>query len=230
MEETIECPEFPCNLPPNSVLVFGGSFNPVHVGHLAILKALLILPGNPLILVIPAGLSPFKSEENQLPSVLRWQLLQAGLPTHPRVQLLDWELTQVGPSYSYQTWQKLAEVYPDKTWIWVLGTDTFAEFDRWHQAHELLQGIRLLVIQRRGYGCEMFSGWGPLLRLLPSGSCSPHAHQLEYNGDWLACRWQLSLPEANSTAIRQGMAPPEWLIPSTVSILQNVFTQRKWCP
>ncbi|MEC8542205.1 MAG: nicotinate-nicotinamide nucleotide adenylyltransferase [SAR324 cluster bacterium] len=126
-------------LPQRSILVFGGSFNPVHQGHLELITNLLKLRGEPEILVIPAAQSPFKSREDLIPAEIRWRLLEIALPKNPRLHLLDNEVNRSGISYSYETWQQLCEEYRPENWFWVFGSDTFAEFDRWHRADEFVK-------------------------------------------------------------------------------------------
>ncbi|MGB0297518.1 MAG: nicotinate-nicotinamide nucleotide adenylyltransferase, partial [bacterium] len=130
-------------LPPRSILVFGGSFNPVHQGHLELIKNLLKLGGEPEILVIPAAQSPFKSREDLIPAEIRWRLLENALPKNPRLHLLNNEVNRSGLSYSYETWQQLCEQYRPENWFWVIGSDTFAEFDRWYRVDEFVKKIQL---------------------------------------------------------------------------------------
>ena len=212
------------NLPLKSILVFGGSFNPVHQGHIKLIKNLLRLGGEPQILVIPAAQSPFKSREDLIPAETRWQLLEIAMPKNPRLHLLSTEVNRSGLSYSYETWQQLCEQYRPENWFWVIGSDTFAEFDRWYQADEFVKKIQLIIVKRKEEKAgDVSAFWGPLTRLFPVGQNSMDEKEFWHDGERIATCLDFDLPAVSSSEIRKGKSGTQWIVPSTRFILQSAL-------
>ncbi|MGA0190411.1 MAG: nicotinate (nicotinamide) nucleotide adenylyltransferase [bacterium] len=211
-------------LPLRSILVFGGSFNPVHQGHIELIKNLLKLGGVPEILVIPAAQSPFKSREDLIPAETRWQLLEIALPKNPRLHLLNIEVNRSGLSYSYETWQQLCEQYRPENWFWVIGSDTFAEFDRWYRADEFVKKIQLIIVKRKEERVRDVSAfWSPLTRLFPVGQNSMDEKEFWHDGQRIATSLDFDLPAVSSSEIRKGKSKTHWIVPSTRLILQSAL-------
>jgi nicotinate (nicotinamide) nucleotide adenylyltransferase len=131
-----------------TVAVFGGSFNPVHEGHLAIVRALAADPEVQRVLVVPAHRSPFKGAGAPLPAALRWEMLRRALAGLPRVALSDVELHRPPPSYTVDTLHALAAWLPGARLMFALGWDAFAEFRGWYRAAEILSLAGLVVFDR----------------------------------------------------------------------------------
>ncbi|MBT6727823.1 MAG: nicotinate (nicotinamide) nucleotide adenylyltransferase [Deltaproteobacteria bacterium] len=211
-------------LPLRSILVFGGSFNPVHQGHIELIKNLLKLGGEPEILVIPVAQSPFKSREDLIPAETRWQLLGVALPKNPRLHLSNIEVNRSGLSYSYETWQQLCEQYRPENWFWVIGSDTFAEFDRWYQADEFVKKIQLIIVKRKEKKAgDVSAFWGPLTRLFPVGQNSMDEKEFWHDGERIATCLDFDLPAVSSSEIRKGKSGTQWIVPSTRFILQSAL-------
>ena len=212
------------NLPLRSILVFGGSFNPVHQGHIKLIKNLLRLGGEPQILVIPAAQSPFKSREDLIPAETRWQLLEIAMPKNPRLHLLNIEVNRSGLSYSYETWQQLCEQYRPENWFWVIGSDTFAEFDRWYRADEFVMKIQLIIVKRKEERVRDVSAfWSPLTRLFPVGQNSMDEKEFWHDGQLIASCLDFDLPAVSSSEIRKGKSETQWIVPSTRIVLQSAL-------
>jgi nicotinate-nucleotide adenylyltransferase len=139
---------------PPDFVVFGGSFNPLHTGHVEIVRQLAGLPGVAQVLVIPAGQSPFKPGAPLLPADLRYRMICAATAGMARVAVLDCELRRLPPSYTVDTLAELRQVYPEaRLWL-ALGMDVYSTFAAWHQAAALLEIAGLLVFAREGAGAE----------------------------------------------------------------------------
>ena len=211
-------------LPPGSILVFGGSFNPVHQGHLELIENLLKLGGEPEIFVIPAAQSPFKSKEDLIPAEIRWRMLEIALPKNSRLHLLNDEINRSGLSYSYETWQQLCEQYRSENWFWVIGSDTFAEFDRWHRVDKFVMKIQLIIVKRKEERVHNVSAfWSPLMRLFPVGQNSMNEKEFSHEGQRIANCLDFDLPMVSSSEIRRGKSETQWIVPSTRLILQSVL-------
>ena len=185
---------------------------------------MLKLGGEPEILVIPAAQSPFKSREDLIPAEIRWRLLEIALPKNPRLHLLDNEVNRSGLSYSYETWQQLCEQYRPENWFWVIGSDTFAEFDRWYRVDEFVMKIQLIIVKRKEERVQDVSAfWSPLMRLFPVGQNSMNEKEFSHEGQRIANCLDFDLPMVSSSEIRRGKSETQWIVPSTRLILQSVL-------
>lgn len=128
--------------------LFGGSFNPVHAGHVEIVRQLSRLPGVDQVLVVPAGQSPFKPNILLLPADLRHRMVRDSVGGMERVAVLDWEVRRPPPSYSVDTVTALRHIYPTARLWFAMGADAFAGFAQWHRAADLLTLAGLLVFPR----------------------------------------------------------------------------------
>jgi nicotinate (nicotinamide) nucleotide adenylyltransferase len=138
-----------------SFALFGGSFNPVHSGHVEVIRQLSELPGIDQVLVIPAGQSPFKRDAQMLPADLRYRMVRDSIGGMERVAVLDWELRRPPPSYTVDTVTALRQSYPAAQLWLAMGSDVFAGFAGWHRAADLLDLAGLLVFPRaEGPGSE----------------------------------------------------------------------------
>ena len=153
--------------PDKPVVLFGGSFNPVHRGHLAIIRGLAALPDFDEVLVIPARKSPFKPGVDLLPDTLRYEMLSKCLAGMEKVSLLDVELRRPAPSYTMDTLKELQGLRPGKAFFLALGWDAFEGFSRWHQAGAILEACGLLVFGRAQMQQEMPESLGEMTRWLP---------------------------------------------------------------
>jgi nicotinate-nucleotide adenylyltransferase len=157
--------------------ILGGSFNPVHVAHVAFAEALARLPEITQVLAIPAALNPLKEAGALLPEQLRWRMVRAALEPVPKVSLLDIELARGAPSYTIETVHALRTAYPGAAFDVALGWDALRDFSRWRGAEELLELAGLIVVPRSGAdgGPADFAEWVKCLpapwiaRLRPQG-------------------------------------------------------------
>ena len=127
--------------------LFGGSFNPVHVGHMELIEAVL-RGGADHVFVIPASRSPFKGEQQLLPAPLRYRMLRAALGGMSRVSVLDLEIDRPAPSYTIDTVQALAAWVPRARLSLVMGADAFQGFAEWRHAASILARADLLLFAR----------------------------------------------------------------------------------
>jgi nicotinate (nicotinamide) nucleotide adenylyltransferase len=128
------------------VAVFGGSFNPVHLGHVELIDAALAVVDH--VLAVPAGRSPFKGEQQLLPGDLRYRMLRAALRGKSRVSVLDWELRRPLPSYTVDTLEALAAWLLQARLSLLMGADAYRGFAEWRQAGRILERADLLLFAR----------------------------------------------------------------------------------
>ena len=136
--------------------LYGGTFDPIHLGHIHVITELLKRNVVDQLLVIPAG-EPRLRENAPLASGAdrraMCQLAISELPTElrSRVQVNPIEILRMGPSYTIDTVEAVKQAYPEDELVLIVGTDAYAKLDQWHRVDELMKLVTLEVIQRPGY-------------------------------------------------------------------------------
>ena len=141
--------------------LFGGTFNPVHIGHLR--AALEVKEGFDLdqVILIPAALPPHKMPGDVADAADRLHMLNQALEDSPGLTISDVELKRSGPSYTIDTVQHFKHTLPDQSRIYlIMGMDAFLEIDTWKSYDELLLQIPFIIINRPKSGSAVSdSGW-----------------------------------------------------------------------
>lgn len=127
---------------------FGGSFDPIHAGHLAIIDLLLERRLAAVVHVVPARQAPLRREAAVEPAAVRLELVKVALGEQPQVVVEDLEVNQGGPRYTVATLTRLVAAYPGDRWRLVLGADQAAMFDRWREPQRLLILADPVVVAR----------------------------------------------------------------------------------
>ena len=133
--------------------LFGGTFNPVHLGHLR--AAVEVRQGFELdeIFLIPAALPPHKVPGDVAASVDRLNMLNLALGSDAGLKVSNVELNRSGPSYTIDTVQHFKQTLPAESRLFlIMGLDAFLEIDTWKSYRELLTQIPLIVINRPNAG------------------------------------------------------------------------------
>ena len=129
----------------------GGTFDPVHLGHLRVAEEAIEALGLDVVLFVPAALPPHKVGKKILSFEHRWRMLKAATDSHPRFEVSDVEQQLVGKSYTVVTLTKLCEVYGNEVKLFfILGMDAFFELDTWWHFKELFNLARMVVLRRPG--------------------------------------------------------------------------------
>jgi nicotinate-nucleotide adenylyltransferase len=131
------------------VALIGGSFDPVHCGHLAMGHAALDQLGVDEVWFIPSAITPLKSA-SCTPAKIRLSLLKKALKNEPRFKICDVDLKRSGQSYTVDTLKILKQRYPDVEWTWILGADQAQQFHLWKDPEELLKLARFAAVEREG--------------------------------------------------------------------------------
>lgn len=131
--------------------VFGGSFNPIHIGHLALANYLCENDYVDELWFLVSPQNPFKQNQSLLADDLRLKLVQAAIKDYPRFRASDFEFSLSKPSYTVTTLNKLSETYPDRDFYLIIGADNWAAFDRWKSPEEIISKFHVLVYPRLGY-------------------------------------------------------------------------------
>ena len=129
--------------------IFGGSFNPPHVGHMAAAKAALVDLGLDRMIIMPAFQPPHKVFSAHTPSPEhRLRMLRLACQGEAALQVSDLELSRGGISYTYETVEALRQQYPDSELFLLMGSDMFLHFLNWKHTERILNQATLAVFYR----------------------------------------------------------------------------------
>ena len=136
--------------------IYGGTFDPIHLGHLHVITQLIEKNLVDQLLVVPAGMPLLRENAPIATGQQRramCQLALADLPTEVanKVQVNPIEILRTGPSYAIDTVEAVAQNYPDDTIVLVIGQDAADKLEQWHRIDELRAMVEFLVIGRPGF-------------------------------------------------------------------------------
>jgi nicotinate-nucleotide adenylyltransferase len=130
------------------VAVFGGSFNPVHYGHLLLADEIVELVGVDRVLFVPAAQPPHKPAAHLGPAADRFAMVRLAIAGHPRLAVSDVELQRAGPSYTVDTLEALRRSGDDL--FLLVGSETFLDLLTWREPARIAQLARLVIVPRAG--------------------------------------------------------------------------------
>ncbi|HEY0257518.1 MAG TPA: nicotinate-nucleotide adenylyltransferase [Candidatus Methylacidiphilales bacterium] len=128
--------------------IYGGTFDPVHTGHLLLARDALEQARLDAVLFVPCGQSPHKSRRPRATDAQRLALLRLGLRGEPRFWLTRCELDRPAPSYAIETAVEIREAFPRAELFWLIGTDQLIALDKWHRADDLRRLVKFVLLQR----------------------------------------------------------------------------------
>ena len=131
---------------------YGGSFNPIHNGHIALARRFLEDMKLDEVWFVVSPQNPFKRESNDLlDNQLRLQIVQTAIAHEPRFHATDYEFRLPTPSYTWRTLQHLAQDEPEREFTLLIGADNWASFNRWNHHEDILAHHRIAVYPRRHF-------------------------------------------------------------------------------
>ena len=130
--------------------VFGGTFDPIHMGHLIVAEDARAALELDKVLFIPAGQPWFKSYRHITEAHHRLTMVRLAVEGNPSFGVTDIEIRRTGPSYTVDTLTELRGQYPDAEFIVILGVDALREIDRWHQPRKLFELASVVGMARPG--------------------------------------------------------------------------------
>lgn len=204
------------------VAVFGGTFDPVHCGHLRTAMELDDLIGADRTLLIPAARPPLRPPPIASPEA-RLEMVRAAAAGIPGMEVDDRELRRAGPSWTVDTLASLRAEYPDAALCLMLGSDAVQSLESWHRWEEIPQLAHLVVAQRPG---AEFTLPPAVLSAAAKGWIDAAALRESPAGGIVVCA--TSQLEISSSRIRQLAASGQslrWLVPE---IVEQVIEENGW--
>ncbi|KUK73751.1 MAG: Nicotinate-nucleotide adenylyltransferase [Clostridiales bacterium 38_11] len=196
--------------------IMGGTFDPIHFGHLVIANEVLNLFDLDRIIFVPTGTPPHKTSKGLTTSYHRYMMTQFATMTHPFFDVSDFEIRNDEISYTIDTLQHFRDSYPNSKFYFITGTDAVLELSTWKDPEGMLKIFTFIAVNRPGYVIENLDD---KLRELAD----------RYNGEIYAVNApQLQI---SSTDIRNRISngrPIKYLLPETVElyILKNRLYQK----
>jgi nicotinate-nucleotide adenylyltransferase len=130
--------------------LFGGSFDPVHLGHLLVAQAAMEELALGRLFFIPAAQSPFKPESKPAPASIRLQLLRLALAGKTNCEIDEQEIRRGGISYTIETLRDYVQRFPHTELFYLIGADNAAKLNEWRAANELAELAEFVAIPRPG--------------------------------------------------------------------------------
>lgn len=186
------------------ILLYGGTFDPPHWGHINNLRAAMQAVQPDKVIVMPAGIPPHKAA-SATPGSLRLQMCRCFLQLGEQVEISDWEITHEGKSYTVNTLRMLHSTYPDAQLYLTVGSDMLTSFRTWREWQSILQLATLVVESREADDAAMLAEFADSL-------C----------GDGARILFARAKPvPMSSSEIRQGSAGSEAVPPEVWQIISS---------
>ncbi|NQY73677.1 MAG: nicotinate (nicotinamide) nucleotide adenylyltransferase [Candidatus Margulisbacteria bacterium] len=134
--------------------VFGGSFDPVHIGHLTVAQDAFDQLDLDRLIFIPAWISPHKQDRHPIDGKYRLEMLKLATKDDFRFDVSDIEITRGGVSYSFDTIQQVKVEYPNSDVFFIIGLDTVVDLHRWYRVDELFESCTVIPFGRGGESPE----------------------------------------------------------------------------
>jgi nicotinate-nucleotide adenylyltransferase len=131
--------------------LFGGSFDPIHIGHLLIARHVAETLGLDRVVLMPSPHPPHKPRESLLPASHRLEMVRRAIAGEPSFGVSDWEMTRHGPRYTIETVEHFrGEWGADVEVCWLVGSDSLGELHTWKDVGRLVERCRIVTVPRPG--------------------------------------------------------------------------------
>ena len=129
--------------------IFGGSFNPIHNGHISLARQLKEAACLDEVWLMVSPQNPMKRQADLLSDEARLLMARLALENEPGIVASDYEMHLPKPSYTWLTLQALSRDFPDRQFVLMIGGDNWAIFDKWYHSADILQNHQIVVYPRR---------------------------------------------------------------------------------
>ena len=128
--------------------IFGGSFNPIHNGHISLARQLKEKAGLDEVWLMVSPQNPLKHADDLLSDEARLEMARRALKNEEGIIASDYEMHLPKPSYTWNTLQALSKDYPDREFVLMIGGDNWDLFDRWYRAEDIKTNYEIVVYTR----------------------------------------------------------------------------------
>lgn len=128
--------------------IMGGTFNPIHNGHIAIAKAAYEQYGLDEVWFMPNHVPAYKTNRTLISGKHRLQMVSLAIEQYPYFRESDFELKREGKTYTYETMQLLKKQYPATSFFFIMGADSLFYFDEWKHSERIVENARILAAPR----------------------------------------------------------------------------------
>ncbi len=136
----------------NRVLLFGGSFDPIHHGHLIVARHAAEQLDVERVILIPSAVPPHKQDRSLAPAKDRLEMCRRAVQDDPQFVVSEWELGQAGPNYTLRTIEHFrTELGTGPELCWLIGADSLVELHTWYNAPTLVDACRIVTVARPGF-------------------------------------------------------------------------------
>ena len=135
--------------------IFSGSFNPIHIGHLALANWICEYGGMDEIWFLVTPQNPFKKESDLMDEKIRLQLVESAIAGYTKFRASDFEFSMPRPSYTINTLFALRKSFPDRAFHLIIGADSWNSITDWKDCQTLIAEFPMLIYPRKGYEVEI---------------------------------------------------------------------------
>lgn len=136
------------------IAVMGGTFNPIHLGHLRVAEEVRERLELDKIVFMPTFLTPHKTDEMVIPAAMRLEMVRAAIEGNPFFEASDMEVKRGGRSFTIETVRELKSLDPPVEITLIIGNDSFNEITSWCEYEELFSLVSFAVVTRPGYAVK----------------------------------------------------------------------------
>jgi len=133
--------------------IYSGSFNPVHIGHLALANWLCEYGGIDELWFMVSPQNPLKESAELMDAEQRLKMVAAAVEGYSRISVSDFELSMPRPTYTIDTLRALRETYPERRFQLLIGADSWNSISKWKEYRTLIREFPVIVYPRNGYSC-----------------------------------------------------------------------------
>lgn len=167
------------------IALFGGTFDPIHNGHLALAEQARRIAGVDRVLFIPCRQSPHKTNAPTASTEQRCEMIELALENLEWAELSRSEIERNSSSYSWQTAEHFTKLYPSTEISWILGTDQWSKIETWAEPDILRDQLTFIVAIRNGDSIESRPDWNYLPLTFDHPASATAIRSEDYDPAWL---------------------------------------------
>ena len=134
--------------------IFGGTFDPIHIGHVHIAYEALYNLHLDKVLFMPAGNPPNKSDKKITDAQIRYDLVKKAVEAEAYFEVSDYEINKKDKSYTYETVEFFSKIEPNIDWYFLIGVDSLMDLGNWKSLDRILNSCKIIAYNRAGYTIE----------------------------------------------------------------------------